>query len=148
MHQTGGSGEGKGAVMTVYGGYNASRGGMYSRYTRSWLANSPFSIPVEDHRLIVPLHLTSDWGNVCHFRRETLSTTESDDLQMIRANFIDLARDGIFVKVFLLELLMADTMTGYTPVFLEALIHMLHELKCCVVFDEVGRIYVEVLRFI
>ena len=67
---------------------------------------------------------------------------------MIRTNFSDLARDGIYVKVFVMELLMADTMKGHTPVFLEALIHTLHELRCCVVFDEVGRIYVEVLRFI
>ncbi len=67
---------------------------------------------------------------------------------MIKNKFNDLARDGIYVKVFVMEILMADTLMGYTPVFLEALIHTLHELRCCVGFDEVGRIYVEVLCFI
>lgn len=121
---------------------------MVVRYTRPWVTNSPFWIPVEDQRLIVPLHLNPDWRVDREFKRETLSTTERDDLQMIKNNFKELARDGIYVKVFVMELLMADTLMGHTPVFLEALIHTLHELRCCVVFDEVSRIYVEVLRFI
>ena len=140
-HRTRRYGVGTGAVMSVFGAYNGSRAEMSPRFSREWGNASLYAAPSVDPRLIVPLNPENTWRD--NFGRSTLTGQEEGDLLMVTKRIEDLAKDGIHVTVFVMELLMADKLTGYTPVFLKALTNTLHELGCCLAFDEVGRIYVQ-----